>query len=207
MSRQQLVVDANVDSIPEEDLLRARFYALLAQLLAAPPTADVLASLSTLEGDEDSAMGRAITALAEVAGAATAESVDDEYTALFIGVGRGELLPFASYYMSGFLHEKPLANLRGDMAEIGIGRAEDLSEPEDQIGVLAEMMHGLITGAFGTPATLDGQKAFFDAHLRPWAARFFADLEVSESAVFYVPVATIGKLFIGIECDAFEMAG
>lgn len=207
MSRQQLAVDTSDDSIPEEDVLRARFYALLAQLLVVAPTADVLASVRALEGDEDSAMGQALTALAKVAAATTVESVDDEYTALFIGVGRGELLPFASYYMSGFLHEKPLANLRGDMAEIGIGRAEDLSEPEDQIGVLAEMMHGLITGAFGAPATLDDQKAFFDAHIRPRAAQFFADLEAADSAVFYMPVATIGRLFIGIECDAFEMAG
>ena len=45
---------------------------------------------------------------------------------LFIGVGRGELLPFASVYMTGFLNEKPLATLRNDMVTLGVERSPDV---------------------------------------------------------------------------------
>jgi TorA maturation chaperone TorD len=191
--------------IAEEDTLRAGVYVLLGWLLRSTPTSEDLQRIAALEGD-DSDIGCSISALAKIARAASSDSVREEFHNLFIGLGSGELIPYGSYYMTGFLNEKPLAKLRIDMGRLGIDRAEGVSEPEDHIAALCEMMAGLITGAFGAPADLADQQAFFDAHLAPWAEQFFSDLEAAASAVLYMPVGTIGKLFMRIEVQAFEMA-
>jgi len=191
--------------VPEEEALRAHFYALLSRLLAAPPTAETLAELATLEGD-DSEMGRALATLGAVARGSAPADVEREYNALFIGLVRGELLPYGSYYQTGFLHEKPLADIRADLERFGIARAPGNPEPEDHVATLCEVMFGLIAGGFGEVDDLESQRAFFDAHLRPWAVKFFEDLEAAPSAAFYVPVAAIGRLFMAIEAEAFAMA-
>ncbi len=190
--------------VPDEDVLRARFYAILAHLLTRPPSAETLESVRTLEGDETE-MGSALGALAAVAAKTSVEAAEEEYNALFVGMAHGELTPYTSYYLAGFLMEKPLAKLRGDMERLGIAAAEEFREPEDHIGILCEMMHGLITGAFGAPADVATQKEFFDAHIRPWATRFFEDLEAAKSAVLYMPVGTVGRVFMAIEAEAFAM--
>ncbi len=192
--------------VAEEDALRAQVYNLLARLLAAPPDREVLEIVRRLDGDE-SDFGRAIAALAASAAATGPEAVEDEYNTLFIGVTRGELMPYASYYLTGFTYEKPLAELRGDMARLGIARAEDVHEPEDHIAALCEMMAGLILGSFAKGrVSLADQRAFFDAHIGCWAPKFFEDLEAAKSAAFYMPVGRIGRLFMEIEQQAFEMA-
>lgn len=191
----------------DEEALRAQAYALLARLLAAPPDDELIARLRALEGD-GSALGLALTELAAAARRFTREAISDEYHELFIGITGGELNPYASYYLTGFLYEKPLAELRGDMAQLGIARQESKSsDPEDHIAALCEMMAGLITGAFGDwPASLAKQRAFFDEHIGSWAARFFEDLEEADAARFYRPVGKIGRLFMEIERQAFAMA-
>ncbi len=191
--------------IAEEETLRAEMYALLGWLLKAPPSTEDLQRVAALGGD-DSDLGRAISVLAATARAGTPETIDEEFHTLFIGLGRGELLPYGSYYMSGFLNEKPLANLRIDMDALGIARADDIAETEDHIAALCEMMAGLITGAFGAPAELAAQQRFFDAHIAPWAPTFFEDLEAAASAAFYMPVGAIGKAFMRIEAQAFQIA-
>ena len=190
----------------EEDALRAHLYSYVGALLSAPPGKDLIDKTRKLTGD-DTELGRAITALARVAGAVGPRDVEREYQALFIGVGRGELLPYASYYMTGFLNEKPLATLRGDMARLGIERSPNVFEPEDNIGSLCEMMGGLISGRFGDPATIATQYEFFGRHLAPWAPHFFTDLEGAQNSLFYAPVGAIGRIFMTIEKDAFRMAG
>ena len=192
-------------TISEEDQLRAGWYALLAQLLGREPGDAALAMMRGLSGDE-SELGQGIKALAAAARGTTAEAAKQEYFDLFIGLGQGELLPYASYYLTGFLNEKPLARLRGDMARLHIARAEEVSEPEDHIAALCEMMAGLITGNFGEAVSLDEQRRFFDTHIGCWAPRFFEDLQAAQSAVLYMPVGTIGRLFMQIESQAFEMA-
>jgi len=191
--------------ISDEDQLRAGWYALLAQLLSREPNEQSLAMLRGLEGDE-SELGRGIRALAAAARGTSADAAKQEYFDLFIGIGQGELLPYASYYLTGFLHEKPLARLRGDMAKLQIARADEVSEPEDHIAALCEMMAGLITGGFGAPADLAVQRDFFDTHIGCWAPRFFEDLQAAQSAVLYMPVGTIGRQFLVIESQAFDMA-
>jgi TorA maturation chaperone TorD len=175
-------------------------------LLAKPPEQPLLESVGALGGDE-SELGRAIQALAAAARGTTPDSVKDEYFELFIGIGQGELVPYGSYYLTGFLHEKPLARLRGDMGRLGIARADGVKEPEDHIAALCEMMSGLITGAFSDgPVDLEEQRGFFEQHIGCWAPRFFEDLEAAKAAAFYMPVGTIGRLFMAIESEAFDMA-
>jgi TorA maturation chaperone TorD len=197
-----LAAEAWVDDILPEERLRAHQYQLLARFLAAPPDAALLDLAAGFTGD-DTDLGRALAELALRAGRATPEVASREYHDLFIGIGRGELVPYASYYLTGFLNEKPLAKLRGDMARLGIARAETVKEPEDHIAALCEMIAGLITGAFGVPLDLAEQRAFFDRHLAPWAPVFFEDLEKARSAWLYAPVGTLGRVFMGIEKTAF----
>jgi len=191
--------------IAEEDQLRAQWYSLLARLLSSAPDQAVLNALSGLHGD-DSELGRAIGTLAAAARGTNPDAVRDEYFNLFIGVGQGELLPFASYYLTGFLNEKPLARLRQDMARLEIERSEDVRDPEDHIASLCEMMAGLITGTFGGPLAIGHQREFFDRHIGCWAPRFFEDLQAAKAAAFYMPVGSIGSLFMSVESEAFRMA-
>ena len=190
--------------IAEEETLRAQVYALLARLLATPPGTDTLALVRGLSGDE-SELGRALTTLASVARRVSGEEAANEFQNLFYGVGHGELQPYASYYLTGFLYERPLANLRGDLLELGVVRRTDVHEPEDHIAAICETMAGLITGKFGLSTDLPRQRKFFERHVVGWAPRFFEDLERAKSARLYMPVGTIGRVFIEIERVAFSM--
>jgi TorA maturation chaperone TorD len=174
-------------------------------LLARAPDAGFLAEIGDFLGDE-TAFGQALARLARAARESDAGEVSAEYDALFIGVGRGELVPYASYYLTGFLNERPLAHVRDDMMRLGITRSDETSDPEDHIGSLCEMMAGLIAGSFGKPAPLAEQQRFFDRHLGRWAARFFKDLEAAPSVSFYKPVGEIGRLFMAIEAEGFKLA-
>jgi TorA maturation chaperone TorD len=188
--------------LDEVDKARAREYALIALLLVEAPDAALLARLAKLGGD-DTALGSAHRALADAAAAADARDVEREHFDLFVGVGRGELVPYASFYLTGFLHERPLARLREDLARLGIERSDERCEPEDHAGTLCEIMSGLIGGPFRTAP--DSQQQIFDKHLAPWIGRFFADLENAEAARFYARLGTVGRLFMEIEKQAFAL--
>ena len=191
---------ADIDDI---DRARAQEYALLSSLLLVAPEADFLSRLSALQGNGDSQLAQAHAALGQAAASASANAVGREYFELFIGVGRGELLPYASYYLTGFLNERPLARLRGDMQRLGIERTEGHTEPEDHLGSLCEMMSGFAAGRFIISA--GEEQDFFERHVAPWAGHFFADLENAAAASFYRSVGTVGRLFIEIEMEAFAM--
>lgn len=193
--------------VDDADRLRAQVYTLLAQLLARPPSRALLDAVAGLSGD-GTPFGRAVGDLAACASSIDEQQAGREYFDLLVGVTRGELVPFASYYRTGFLNDRPLARLREDMQALGIERAADVVEPEDHIASIAEMMAALITGSLGPPdlqPDLHQQKRFFERHLAPWAGRFFADLENAAAANLYRPVGTIGRLFLDIEADAFAM--
>ena len=190
--------------VSEEDELRAQLYEFLATLLRVEPTDAVVKHVADLSGD-DTSIGQASSTLAHLAQKMDGTSVRNEYVDLFIGVGRGELLPYCSYYLTGFLNEKPLSKLRQDMAAIGIARADGVKEPEDHIASLCDMMAGLIRGQFSRSFTLAEQASFFKKHLAPWASLFFNDLESAKNAVFYAPVGSIGKVFMDIESKSFDM--
>jgi TorA maturation chaperone TorD len=188
--------------IDEVDAARAQEYALLAALLTRAPDAELLSRISQLRSDA-SPLGLAHAALAEAAERTNTERVEREFFDLFIGLGRGELLPYGSYYLTGFLHERPLARLREDLAKIGVARADGVVEPEDHAGILCEIMSGLASHRL--PAPPDSDRLIFDKHMAPWISRFFADLENAPVADFYRRVGALGRIFIDIETEAFEL--
>ncbi len=192
------------ETVLAEDMMRADLYSLLGSLLFAAPNETVLQNLNSLTGD-GTEMGQAFGALSQLATATDAATARREYDDLFIGMGRGELLPYASYYLTGFLNEKPLAKLRNTMKQFGIARSDDVKEPEDHIGSLFEMMSGLITGRYGSPVGISDQRKFFSTHIEPWAGHFFKDLEAAQNSRLYQPVGAVGRLFVEIETDAFSM--
>ncbi|WP_417543111.1 TorD/DmsD family molecular chaperone [Marinobacter sp.] len=191
-------------SVTEEDRARAQIYQLLGILLSGPPSSELLKGLGSLQGD-DTPLGAASKNLAVLAERTNPYDAEREYNNLFVGLGRGELLPYTSYYLTGFLNEKPLAALRTDLMARGIKARSDVKEPEDHIGTLCEIMAGIITGEFPCDSDLPSQKAFFDAHLAKWAALFFTDLEEAQSAIFYGPVGSLGRAFMAVEADAFAI--
>jgi TorA maturation chaperone TorD len=204
VSRSVLRPDLYRDAEPRDEIevARAQEYALLAVLLTGAPDAPLLKRLARLRGDA-TPLGIAHAALAQAADGARPETLAREFFDLFVGIGRGELLPYGSYYLTGFLHERPLARLREDLHALGIARVEQRPEPEDHAAILCEIMSGLIAGQFA--ATLAQQRQLFDKHLAPWIGRFFADLETAKTADFYRHVGTVGRLFTEIEKDAFTL--
>lgn len=195
-------VSATKTEIDETDSARAQEYALLAVLLTRAPDADLLARLAKLRGDA-TPFGLAHMALAEAASRADADQIGREFFDLFIGLGRGELMPYGSYYLTGFLHERPLVRLRDDLAALGIERAEGNAEPEDHAGILCEIMAGVLDGRFAAPEGTD--RALFEKHMAPWIERFFADLERAEHADFYRHVGALGRLFMQVEMEALAL--
>jgi TorA maturation chaperone TorD len=186
----------------EVDLARAREYSLLSALLLRSPDAQLLARLAELPGDATE-LGRAHTALGEAASRTDTDSVSREYFALFVGLGRGELLPYASYYLTGFVQGSPLAELRETLQQLGIERAEGLLEPEDHAAIVLDVMANLATGAIQAPAGTD--RRIFEQYLAPWITRFFSDLERGKSANFYAHVGAVGRVFMEIERAGFEL--
>lgn len=199
-----MLATASNTQIAEEDKLRADLYDYLAAFLSGPPSKALIKQTVALKGD-DSDLGAGFKALSRVATSQNEKSATSEFNALFIGVGRGELLPYASFYLTGFLNEKPLAALRNDMTSLRIARSPNVFEPEDNVASLLEMMAGMIIGRFGEPASLDQQRDFFNRHIGPWAGHFFSDLEGAKNSVFYAPIGAIGRVFVEIEQEAFRM--
>lgn len=199
--RPDLYPEGGERAVDEIDLARAREYALLARLTLRAPDTALLRGLAALRGDA-SALGMARIALAQAAAATDPASVGEEFFDLFIGVGRGEVLPYASFYRTGFLHERPLSEVRTAMRGLGIERAADVPEPEDHIGTLCEVMAAL---ADGTLPCDDSGAEFFARHLQPWAGRLFDDVAGAASAKFYRAVGAYGRAFIDIETEAFAL--
>ena len=194
--------DQATSGVDEVDHARSQEYGLLAALLMRAPSQELLDRLAKLRGDL-SPLGMAHAALAEAASRTNADLVEREFFDLFIGLGRGELLPYGSYYLTGFLHERPLARLRESLAQFGIERVAGQAEPEDHAAILCEVMAGLIGGRFGANAGTD--REFFEMHLAPWIGRFFADLERSQAGDFYRNVGSFGRVLIEIEIEAFAL--
>nr|WP_238937140.1 molecular chaperone TorD family protein [Sulfitobacter geojensis] len=184
--------------------MRADLYNFIGLMLSGPPGQMLLDQCAALSGD-DSDLGKAIGSLSRVARVSKPKKVESEFNALFVGLGRGELLPYASYYLTGFLNEKPLATLRTDMSTRGMTRSPNVYEPEDNIASLMEMMGGMIVGRFTTPADLADQKVFFNRHIAPWAGHFFSDLEAAKNSVLYASIGSVGRAFMEIEREAFRM--
>lgn len=186
-------------AVAEGDLVRANAYSLLGALLSASPKKELLDLLKQIEpesGSDEYQMASGWACLRLAGERAAVDALDDEYHALFIGVGRGEVVPYGSWYMTGFLMDRPLAILRGDLAELGFERQEDVREPEDHIAALCETMALLIKNEEHDIAV---QRRFFQAHVEPWAKSFFLDLQKASSARFYKAVGQFGEQFVDFE--------
>lgn len=200
----------NCASRPDSvESLRANCYALLGALMAAPPTqqiVDVIRSIDDVEADGNGeAMAQAWHGL-KLAGdsADDLEALNDEYHKLFVGLGRGELMPYGSWYLTGFLMEQPLAALRRDLRRLGFERQDDVKEPEDHAAALCETMGMIISGS-SAEVPFDEQKQFFKSHIEPWIKQFFSDLQKAESARFYQAVGLFGESFFDVEARYFSM--
>lgn len=192
-----------------EDQGRADYYALLGHLLRAAPDDRLLHAIVVApepQAEGDAALATTWRALSAAAGVVTHEAVEDEFDRLFGGVGRPAVMVFGSVYLGGFMHEKPLANLRADLAQLGLQRADSVSETEDHLAALCEVMRFLILGDLGArPASIAEQKAFYSAHLEPWVQQCWQAIEASPEANFYRRVAAFGQAFFSIESEAFGM--
>jgi len=199
------VTEKNAAGLSAEQRSRSDLYRLLGNLLAAPPqqaVLDVLQNLTPSSGDESTGLEQALHNLRDAAGEADPVKLEEEYFALFIGLGRGELCPYASWYRTGYLMEQPLAELRSDLQRLGFARREGVGEPEDHAAALCEVMAMIVSE---TVLSFVEQQDFFERHLRPWLLQFFADLSQAEQAEFYRAVGRTGQAFIKIEQQYFAM--
>lgn len=204
-----------------EDLARADLYGLLATLFFRAADADLLQRIAAAPldptGDDDtapadaeaaasSALTQAWRRLVARAGKTTAAQADDEYTELFIGVGKPEVFLYGSYYQAGFMNEKPLVVLRDDLRRYGLERAEGVTETEDHLATLCEVMRYLIAGDDLTVTQIEEQRAFFQRHLAPWVDTACDAVLQHPRATFYADVAGLAKAFFDVERLALELA-
>lgn len=206
-------VDTPILSVKSEDdflndqaqAMRAGVYELIARLLSSEPDQSLLDTLAGIDQVDTSegkvAMGWEL--MKQAANKADVAAVQDEFFGLFVGLGRGELVPFGSWYLTGFLMEKPLAVLRNDLQHLGFERQEGVSESEDHIAALCDVMGILIRS--GAEVPFEQQRKFFNEHLEPWAGSFFSDMQSAKAASFYRSVGFFGESFFEFEQRLFSM--
>lgn len=197
--------------LPQEEQARADIYGLVARLLLAPPDDALLDSLagadSIVSADAEQPLDRAWDQLSLTARLIPADAIRDEFADLFVSTSIPRINPYGSLYIAGFLHEKPLAALRTDLARLGLARRTGVLETEDHLGALCETMRLMIVGGQGVARQpLERQQAFFDAHIAPWYGTCIEHLRQADGARFYQRVADLAGAFFDIEREAFEVA-
>jgi len=184
--------------VDDEDGVRSDTYAILASLLSATPSRDLIDYLCHIEAQEGETgdVGEAWQGLKTAAGKVDPEKLDDEFHDLFIGMGRGQVVPYGSWHITGFLMDKPLSDLRNDLKKLGFVSPPDQKDPEDHIAALCETMSILIISS-----DIEGyqQRRFFIHHIHPWADRFFKELQAASCADFYQSVGLLGERFMQLE--------
>ena len=192
-----------------EDRARANFYAVLAGLFADAPDAALLAAIGRselLEDAEAGALPRAWNRLVAACRVMDPEAARQEYTDLFVGTGKSEVNLHGSHWRSGFMMEKPLVELRRDLAALGLARKPESAQVEDHLSALFETMRLLVEGDSGrSPANLSVQKGFFDAHIGSWVFDLCTALSTCSLANFYRPVAEFAEIFMALERDSFAI--
>lgn len=191
---------ANGNARPLDEPARVNAWSLLGRLLANPPDEQVLELLVQSEGSMepgDNLLSAAWDMLAKAAARTSPAELEDEFQDLFIGVGRGELMPYGSWYLTGFLMEQPLARLRNELAMLGFARREGVCEPEDHAAALCDVMAMISSG--DEPAPVEVQSGFFARHIAPWMGRFFRDMQQAPSARFYRAVGQLGEQYLVLE--------
>lgn len=196
--------------VSPEDVSRARWYAMLSEVFRAPPSAGWLRGIGAQAASPDASqadatpLGRAWNAFAQACAQADAQRVREEYEAAFIGVGKAEVFLFASWHLSGFLHERPLVELREQLVRLGIARRSDVSETEDHVAALCETMAWLIVAAPGALRALSTQREFFQRFLAPWYGSLVEAIEHCGTTDFYKHAARLLGAFLSVERQAFD---
>lgn len=192
--------------ITPEDQARANFYALLANLFYRAPDDRLLQAIAVAE-PPDGALHDAWVALSDAASVTPADAAYEEYEELFIGVGKAPVSLYGSVYLAGFMMEKPLAELRDSLADLGFSRSGNVREPEDHVAALCDVMRAMIMGDVNhPPAPIAAQHKFFDTHIYPWIGNCMGAISAYHGSKFYKRVAALASVFFGVEKDAFAMS-
>lgn len=192
----------------DEELARAELYGVLARLWYAPPDAHLRAAFTNAVTDAPSGGGSLEEPWRQLVGLARAlspEALREEYEALFGGIGKPRVALYGSQHLSGFLNDKPLAALRTDLAGLGLARDDSMSESEDHLAALCEVMRFLIAGDDVRVSNLTQQQRFFAAHMQPWVGECCDQVSQQPDARFYAAVAALTGTFMAIEKLAFDM--
>jgi len=204
--------------LPEEELARRNWYLMLARLFRAPPDAGTLAAIAQAGGrdaagtglasppvpDDAAPLERAFAELADACRQASVDAVRQEYDSVFLGVGKAEVFLYASWYLTGFLHDRILVELRDRMAELGLQRREDIGETEDHFSALCETMALLIESADPRLSSIGTQRTFFTQYLAPWFERLCEAIERCGFTDFYKHAGRAARAFLDVERQAFE---
>lgn len=189
-----------------EETARADLYGLLAALFHAPPSRALLDSIAGAPAHGDGVLEVAWRELALVCKSTSQEAAREEYEALFLGIGKPEVILYGSYYLAGFMMEKPLVELRTELAALGLERSASVVESEDHIASLCEVMRYLIASDDAVNTTVARQKLFFGNHMQAWILDMCGALATHPKAKFYLPVAHLAQCFFEVEMQAFDMA-
>ncbi len=192
----------------DEEIARAEMYGLLATLLYHPPGDELLAQLQAAVTEAPQQGGFLEEPWRELVAAArsmTAAQIAQEYNALFGGVGKPEVYLYGSHYLSGFLNEKPLVQLRDDLAALGLARDANMPETEDHVAYLFEVMRYLIAGDDVSVCNLTQQSGFFSRHLQPWVSRLCQAIAEHPRAGFYARLAGLAEAFASVEAQGFDL--
>lgn len=192
----------------DEETARAELYGLLALLYYAPPTPELMAQLRAAATEAPAAgafLEEPWRALVGLARAMPDADVQAEYDALFGGIGKPEVYLYGSHFLSGFLNEKPLARLRTELGQLGLARDEHMSETEDHLAYLCEVMRYLIAGDDVAVANLTRQRDFFASHIQPWVTTLCDELQQHPKARFYAALAELTRAFMGVEAQGFDL--
>jgi TorA maturation chaperone TorD len=191
-----------------DELARAELYGLLSRLWYAPPDAPLLQQFAvavTQAPQSGSILEAPWQQLVAAMRATTDQQAADEYDALFQGVGKPDVFLYGSYYVAGFLNERPLARLRDDLAALGLGRDPAMGETEDHVAYLCEVMRYLIAGDDLGVCNLEQQRRFFRTHLQPWIEQLCDAVAQHPRARLYAALATLTRVFVQVETQAFDL--
>ncbi|MBI3715823.1 MAG: molecular chaperone TorD family protein [Betaproteobacteria bacterium] len=209
MSGESAVQFEHPRTLAVEDRARADFYALLANLFYRAPDERLLTAIIVApepEGEGSAALAGAWRDLATASRLIPPDAIEEEYQQIFVGVGKPPVMLYGSFYLAGFMMERPLADLRDDLAALGFARASNINEPEDHLAALCDVMRALICGDLGRrPATIAEQSAFFSRHIKTWVVQCCDATTKYAQSNYYVKVAAFARAFFEIEIAAFEM--
>ena len=193
--------------LTEEDRGRADLYALLARLFYAGPDRALLDSLvghEDLFGADDVPLGRAWRALARAASDADPQTLTLEYDSLFVGVGKAQVTPYCSHYLTPTGRERIVVALRDELRQLGLARAGGSNEPEDHVAVLCEVMRHLVSLGSDDQA-IGRQKQFFMRYICAAYIQLTDEILGTAATQFYKDVARVMRVFFDVESQSFEM--